>query len=80
MQIRNGIAIVTGTSAGIGLAVARLLAEKGAKGVLAARSAEKLKQLEREISGSFAVPTDMSRMTFAVSFSKPRRNSDGSIS
>ena len=59
MQIKDKIAIVTGASAGIGLAVARLLAEKGAKGVLAARSAEKLKQLEREIPGSFAVPTDM---------------------
>jgi meso-butanediol dehydrogenase/(S,S)-butanediol dehydrogenase/diacetyl reductase len=44
---------------GIGLAVARLLAQGGATVVLAARSADKLKQLEREIPGSFAVPTDM---------------------
>ena len=59
MQIKDKIAIVTGASGGIGLAVARLLAQGGAKVVLAARSADKLKQLEREIPGSFAVPTDM---------------------
>ena len=59
MQIKDKIAIVTGASGGIGLAVARLLAQRGAKAVLAARSADKLKQLEREIPGSFAVPTDM---------------------
>ena len=59
MQIKDKIAIVTGASGGIGLAVAGLFAQGGAKVVLAARSADKLKQLEREIPGSFAVPTDM---------------------
>ena len=59
MQIKDKIAIVTGASGGIGLAVAKRLAQEGAKVVLAARSADKLKQLEREIPGSFAVPTDM---------------------
>ena len=59
MQIKDKVAIVTGASGGIGLAVARLLAEKGATVVLAARSADKLKQLEQAIPGSFAVVTDM---------------------
>jgi short-subunit dehydrogenase len=59
MPIKDKIVIVTGASGGIGLAVARLLAEKGAKVVLAARSADKLKRLEKEIPGSFAVPADM---------------------
>ena len=59
MQIRNKVAIVTGASSGIGLAVARLLAEHGAKVVLAARSADKLKTLEKEIPGSLAVVADM---------------------
>jgi NADP-dependent 3-hydroxy acid dehydrogenase YdfG len=49
MPIKDKIVIVTGASGGIGLAVARLLAEKGAKVVLAARSADKLKRLEKEI-------------------------------
>ena len=61
MDIKDKIAIVTGASAGIGLALARLLAEKGATVILAARSADKLKQVEREIPGSVAIPTDMQR-------------------
>lgn len=61
MDIKDKIAIVTGASAGIGLALARLLAEKGATVILAARSADKLKQLEKEIPGSAAIPADMQR-------------------
>src|SRR5271166_5019016 len=61
MEIKNKIAIVTGASAGIGLALARLLAEKGATVILAARSADKLKQLEKEIPGSVAIPADMQK-------------------
>jgi short-subunit dehydrogenase len=61
MDIKDKIAIVTGASAGIGLALARLLAEKGATVVLAARSADKLKQLEKEIPGSVAIPADMQK-------------------
>lgn len=44
---------------GIGLALAKLLSQKGAKVVLAARSADKLKEIEQEIPNSLAVPTDM---------------------
>jgi short-subunit dehydrogenase len=61
MDIKDKIAIVTGASAGIGLALARLLAEKGATVILAARSADKLKQLEKEIPGSVAIPADMQK-------------------
>lgn len=59
MHIKDKIAIVTGASEGIGLAVARTLAQEGARVVLAARSAEKLQALERELPGSVAIPTDM---------------------
>ena len=61
MDIKDKIAIVTGASAGIGLALARLLAEKGATVILAARSADKLNQLEKEIPGSVAIPADMQK-------------------
>ncbi len=59
MRIKDSVIIVTGASAGIGEALARELGKRGAKVVLAARSGDKLLKLEREITGSFAVPTDM---------------------
>ena len=58
MKIKDKIAIVTGASAGIGLALARLLAEKGATVILAARSADKLKQLEKEIPVEYELIRD----------------------
>jgi short-subunit dehydrogenase len=59
MTIKDKIIIITGATQGIGLATARLLAEKGATIVLASRSEEDLHTLEKEIPGSLAVPTDM---------------------
>ena len=59
MKLDKAVVIVTGASAGIGLAVARALAARGATVVLAARDAAKLAALEKEIPGSLAVPTDM---------------------
>jgi NADP-dependent 3-hydroxy acid dehydrogenase YdfG len=61
MKIKNSVIVITGASAGIGLACARLLgdANHGATVVLAARSEQKLKELEKEIPNSLAVVTDM---------------------
>ena len=64
-QILKGkVAVVTGASGGIGEATARELASRGAVVVLAARAAEKLEALEREISASgervLAVKTNVS--------------------
>lgn len=59
MRIKDSVIVITGASAGIGLACAKIVSEKGAQVVLAARSADVLKKLEKEISNSFAVPTDM---------------------
>jgi short-subunit dehydrogenase len=61
MQIRDRVAIVTGASGGIGLALARLLAHHGAKVVLAARSKSKLRALAKELPHSLAIPTDMTK-------------------
>ena len=63
MDVRNKIVIITGASSGIGLATARLLAEKGAKLALVSRSKEKLEKLSREIPNSLAVPADMTKIT-----------------
>jgi short-subunit dehydrogenase len=62
MDVQNKIAIITGASSGIGLATAKLLAEKGAKLALVSRSKEKLEKLSREIPNSVAVPTDMTKI------------------
>jgi short-subunit dehydrogenase len=59
MDIKNEVIVVTGASHGIGLATARLLAEKGAHVVLAARSEDALTALEKELPGSLAIKTDM---------------------
>ena len=60
----NKVAIVTGSSSGIGLATVRLLAENGAKIVLAARNKEKLDKIEKELKEKgadvFVVKTDVS--------------------
>ncbi|EAH2728440.1 SDR family NAD(P)-dependent oxidoreductase, partial [Listeria monocytogenes] len=45
MTIKNKVIIITGASSGIGEATALLLAEKGAKVVLAARRVEKLEKI-----------------------------------
>ena len=63
MDIKGKVAIITGASSGIGLATARLFAEKGAKVVLAARSKNILAKLEKELPGSLAVPTDLTKPT-----------------
>jgi len=44
-------AIITGASSGIGLATAKLFAERGARLVLAVRSKDKLDKLAAELPG-----------------------------
>jgi NAD(P)-dependent dehydrogenase (short-subunit alcohol dehydrogenase family) len=66
MDMKDRVAIVTGASSGIGLSTARLLAGKGARCVLAARSVDKLERLARELPGSLVVPTDMTKIDEVV--------------
>lgn len=53
------LALVTGASSGIGLASARALHAAGAKLVLAARRAERLKELAQELGGAEALSLDV---------------------
>ena len=59
MTIDGKVIIVTGASSGIGLATARLLGERGAKVVLAARNEQALTEVSAQIPGSLAVKTDL---------------------
>ncbi|MCF0172351.1 MAG: SDR family oxidoreductase [Bacteroidales bacterium] len=58
---KDKVIIITGATSGIGLACAKLFASYGAKLVLAARNAEKLSQLEKELDTDvLTVQTDVS--------------------
>jgi short-subunit dehydrogenase len=61
MDIRKKIVIVTGASSGIGLATARLLAERGAKVALVSRDAAALEKIAKEIPDSFVAHADMTK-------------------
>ena len=64
-SIDGKVAIVTGASSGIGEATAREFAQAGAITVLAARRADRLERLQREIEEiggiALAVPTDLTQ-------------------
>ena len=65
MKLAGALCVVTGASSGIGRATALLLAQKGARVVLVARSALALQQLEAEIGAAggtaWARPTDLTQ-------------------
>ncbi len=61
MDVKGKVILVTGASEGIGAATARLLAARGAKVAVAARSIDKLNELTGELDDSFAVQVDMTQ-------------------
>ena len=61
MDVQNRVAIVTGASSGIGLAMSKLLVERGAKVTLVSRSKEKLESISKSLPKSFAIAADMTK-------------------
>jgi len=63
MQLKGKVAVVTGAGRGIGAATAKLLAQEGARVVLASRTRSELERVADEISHeggeALAVPTDV---------------------
>ncbi|MEG1413856.1 MAG: SDR family oxidoreductase [Mucinivorans sp.] len=59
MDFRDKTIVVTGASSGIGLALVRAFASRGANVVLAARSKEKLDAVARELPSALAVECDV---------------------
>jgi NAD(P)-dependent dehydrogenase (short-subunit alcohol dehydrogenase family) len=59
VSMEGQVVIVTGASSGLGEQLGRALAEANATPVLAARRAERLAQLERELPGVHAVACDV---------------------
>lgn len=58
-SLQDRLALVTGASAGIGLATARALSAGGARVLLVARRVDRLRSLVAELPGSRALPLDV---------------------
>lgn len=72
--LRDQVMVVTGASSGIGLATARAAARHGTRLVLAARSANALSELSRELTAlgtdAYVVPTDVARFEDVASLAR----------
>jgi len=82
-SIKNKVVVITGASSGLGEATARLLAEKGARVVLAARRLERLEKLVADITQAggqaIAVKTDVSQRAEVNNMVKAAQNQFGTV-
>ncbi len=71
--MQGKVALVTGASSGIGLAVARLVVARGGRAALVARTESKLREVARELGESKAVPFPLDVQDLAALADLPRR-------
>ena len=76
-RFEGKLVLITGASAGIGLAAARAFAAEGAKVVAVARSGEKLRALAAELGGERVVPMEADVASGASMESMARRVLEG---
>lgn len=79
MDLANKAVLLTGASSGIGLASARLLAEKGARLALAARSEARLRQIASELGNATPIPADITNAASAESLVRKAHDNLGGI-
>lgn len=73
LQLKDKVAVITGGSIGIGLAVAEALAKEGVHLALCARNAERLQEVCAQLSSTYpvrvlGVPTDVSKAADCTAF------------
>jgi 3-oxoacyl-[acyl-carrier protein] reductase len=61
LGLRDRVCLVTGSTSGIGLETARLLAEEGARVVVTGRDPERVEQARKEASAAFGAAYDLSQ-------------------
>jgi NAD(P)-dependent dehydrogenase (short-subunit alcohol dehydrogenase family) len=60
LGLRDRVCLVTGSTAGIGLETARMLAEEGAKVVVSGRDPERVEAVRAEIGAALGIAGDLS--------------------
>src|SRR2546423_5986369 len=79
MELTGATALLTGSTGGLGRAIARALADRGAALVLSGRSAEALEQLAGELPGEghITIPADLAQAGAASKLAAHPRRGQG---
>lgn len=79
MLLKNKVALVTGSTHNIGLAIARAFAREGAKLIVHSRHEEDAKKIAEEINGDFFAADVANPEQIAALFDHIKKNTGGSI-